>query len=250
MIGPLDFNWNDYLRRLRWFLVVLLGFWGISLYWWLTLGYKGTFLWMNQVHWTWLDNADLYFFTHLGDGLILPALLVLLFWRRDPAFAITAVIAVFLCGLLAVFGKLVLFPDWHRPARVFEGLPVVEIVHPHPPKSRAFPSGHATVMAAGGVFYAWFLYRWNRGLPLVVGLFTVFLCFTRVVIGVHFPADIFIGSLLGASGAVLALKYLYPVLHPRMNKLRLGYFPMLSWIILLAMGGLIAFQFFNLLRHT
>ena len=250
MIGPRDMTLPEYLRRLRLFFAVLLGFWLLSLYWWLSLGYNGTFLWMNQVHWAWLDNADLYFFTHLGDGLILPAMLVVLFWRRDPGFALTGVIALLLCGLIAVFGKAVLFEDWQRPARVFEGLPSVQIVHPDPPKSRAFPSGHATVMAAGGVFFAWSMYSLNRILPLVVGLFTVFLCFTRVVIGVHFPADIFVGSMIGSIGATAFLWFLYPVLHPRLDRLRHGRAPAISWAIVVIMALLIVFQFIQLVRHT
>jgi membrane-associated phospholipid phosphatase len=240
---------KESLKRLQWFFAVLLVFWGFSLYWWLTLGYEETFVWLNQVQWDWLNISDLYFFTHLGDGLILPALIVILFWRKNPALAVTAAVAILLCGLVSVAGK-AMFSDWSRPARVFEGYPFVNIVHPHPPKSHAFPSGHATVIAAGGVYFAWILGERHKLFPLLVGLFTVFLCFSRVVIGVHFPADIFVGSMIGSIGGTLILLFLYPKMQIWMGKMRGRRFSLVSALVVGLLSLVVIFQFIQLIRNT
>ncbi|MEM7039027.1 MAG: phosphatase PAP2 family protein, partial [Bacteroidota bacterium] len=125
------------------------------------------------------------------------------------------VVAVLLTGLVTQVGKTVVFPDWRRPPHVFAGSPLIEIVHPHPPGSRSFPSGHATSIATGGVFFAYFLGQWRKWLIPVIGVFTVALCFTRVIIGVHFPGDIFVGSIIGSVGGLLILQYMTPLFRKR-----------------------------------
>lgn len=244
-----ELNARNSLRRLQGYFAVMVVFWGLSLYWWLSLGYNDTFVLVNQLQWEWLNLSDLYFFTHLGDGLILPAMFVVFFFRKNPALATTAVIAILLCGVLSVIGKAI-FSDWSRPARVFEDFSDVLIVHPRPPKSHAFPSGHATVIATGGVFFAWVLGMRHKYFPVLVGLFTVFLCFSRVVIGVHFPADIFVGSMIGTIGGSLFLLLLYPLMGVWMEKLKGERFATLSRIIVALMALLIVFQFVQLIRNT
>lgn len=205
-------------RLLSGYFGVLLVFWLVSIFFWTSWGYNETFITLNQYHFSYLDNASLYFLTHLADGAILPGILLLWMWRKDPSLALTAVIAIFATGIFAQLGKTVLFPDWYRPARVFQDMADVYIVTPNPPATRSFPSGHATSFAAGGLFFAFFLSQWRRWMAVFVGVFTVFLCYTRVTIGVHFPADIFVGSILGSVGGYLLLRYLYPVFQDRLGK--------------------------------
>lgn len=189
---------------------VLFVFWCFSLWIWLQWGYEGSFLRLNQYHWPWLDQASLYFLTHLADGVILPGILLWVIWRKDPALAITAVLAVLITGLLAQTGKWTLFSEWYRPPRVFEGRTDVEIVMPGAPKGHSFPSGHATSFATGGFFLAYFASSSRLIWGILIGVLTVFLCYTRVTLGVHFPADIFIGSVLGSIGSFFILKLIYP----------------------------------------
>lgn len=194
---------------------VMLIFWLISLTIWVLWGYRDSFQILNEYHWGVHDSASLYFFTHLADGVILPAILILWMWRRDPALALTAVIAIFATGILTQTGKMTFFDSWNRPPAVFNDVSGVEIFAPHPPKRHSFPSGHATSFATGGLFFAYFLSSWQRWMGVIVGIFTIFLCYTRVTIGVHFPGDIFIGSVVGTVGAFVLLLFLYP----RMKKL-------------------------------
>lgn len=186
------------------FLLVMGVFWAVLGYLLLTFGYAGSFVRLNAFHIPILDEFSYYFLTHLGDGLILPLLILLFMWWKKPEFAIAGVTAVLLAGLLSQLLKRLVFDDWGRPANVFAGNPEVLIFHPDPPMNHAFPSGHATTMAAGGLVFAWFAAEWRRSLGTIVGLFTVLLCYTRVILGVHFPGDIFVGSLIGCSVAIIA----------------------------------------------
>jgi len=68
------------------------------------------------------------------------------------------------------------------------------------------------------VFFAWFFSEWKKWSTVVVGIFSVLLCFTRVVLGVHFPGDIFIGSLIGSAGAMLIIRFVLPFVELKMNK--------------------------------
>ncbi len=228
--------------RREWpFFAVLVVFWiflGAVL---ATKGYNGAFIWMNQFHSDTVDWASLNFFTHLGDGLILPALVILFFWRRDPALVISFIVAVFVTAVVTQFGKRILFDDWNRPVEVFKDMPGIRIYDPNAPKNNSFPSGHATSSSAGGVFFAWAMYSYKKWLPWLVGLLTAFLALTRVFIGAHFPGDILVGSIIGSLGAVLVLVVVYPRIHnqlyrwQRISSPQLGYFAM-GFAALLILG--------------
>lgn len=64
----------------------------------------------------------------------------------------------------------------------------------------AFPSGHT--MVASAIAFTLFFLNKKAGLPAQTGyvfmLFAIFIGFSRVVAGVHFPVDIFGGFVLGA----------------------------------------------------
>ena len=200
------------------YFAVLFLFWIVSVVIWVSWGYKESFVILNQYHLDFLDNASLYFLTHLADGVILPAILILWIWRRDPALVITAIFAIYFTGILTQTGKWTVFSDWNRPASVFEGIPGVEIFAPHPPKNHSFPSGHATSFATGGLFFAFFLSQWKGWMGVLVGLFTILLCNTRVILGVHFPADIFVGSVVGSVGGAFLLFLAYPRLKAKIDR--------------------------------
>lgn len=203
---------------MRIFFFILLGFWLFSAILLFAEGYHGSFRLLNQFRNPFVSNASLYFFTHLGDGVILPMVLVIFMWRRDPALVITGVAAMLLTGLVTQLLKNFLFDDWNRPPVIFEGDPMVHIFHPKPAKLHSFPSGHATSIATGGVVFAAFWSQRSGWVQAAVGLFTVALCFTRVIIGVHFPGDIFVGSVIGCLGTVGIMALVYPRLFAWTHK--------------------------------
>ena len=239
-------HFSDTIRRLWPFLAVLVVFWAISAYWWGTLGYEGTFRWINHLRSAPLDYSSFYFFTNLGDGIILPALVLIFFWRKDPALAITFVLAFIFTGGIAQVAKRFVFDDAIRPTLYFQLDQSVDIfvrrVQADPPTDHSFPSGHATSIATGGVFFAWGMSEWRKWLPVVVGLFTVFLCFTRVFLGVHFPGDVFVGSVIGCLGGLLVLSVAYPFIHNRMFKLQRLSSPRFGILVLIFSGLLVVGQ--------
>jgi membrane-associated phospholipid phosphatase len=243
-IGKLHFQETQ--RRLWLFFIVLAIFWVVSLAWWVTMGYNGTFQWLNQIRYDALNYSSLYFFTNLADGIILPAFILIFFWRKDPALAIAFLVAFILTGGITQLGKRFIFEEWTRPPAVFRIDPSVVIFEPNPPLEHSFPSGHATSVSTGGVFFAWGMYEWRRWLPGLIGIFTVFLCFTRVFLGVHFPADIFIGSVIGSLGAVVVLLFGYPVLHNRLHKWQRISNPKLGMVVLVFACLLIIGQFIRI----
>jgi undecaprenyl-diphosphatase len=235
-------------KRREWpYFAVLVVFWVFSAILLSTEGYAGGFKWVNQFQNGPINWASLHFFTHLGDGLILPAIVILLFWRRDPAFVVSFIFALFFTAFITQFGKRILFEDWMRPARVFEGIREVTIYDPNPPKEHSFPSGHATSSTTGGVFFAWALYSYKKWLPWLVGLLTVFLCLTRVFIGAHFPGDIFVGSIIGSLGAVAVLVVVYPRLYNRLQSVSFLKNPIVGYLGIAFAGLLIVGQFARIL---
>jgi membrane-associated phospholipid phosphatase len=242
--GKLHFE--DTKRRLWLFFAVLVVFWLVSLYWWVTMGYDGTFQWMNQFQYTPLNYSSHFFFTNLGDGIILPALILVFFWRKDPALAITFALAFLFTGTITQVAKRLLFDDAVRPTVYSFNGPVsifVKEVVSEMPSRHSFPSGHATSIATGGVFFAWGMFEWRKWLPMLIGVFTIFLCFTRVFLGVHFPGDIFVGSMIGSIGALLVLLVAYPRLHNRLHTWQRLSDPRLGIAILVFAGLLIVGQF-------
>jgi membrane-associated phospholipid phosphatase len=57
----------------------------------------------------------------------------------------------------------------------------------------SFPSGHATLFMALGVM----IYLHHRRAGIIFIIFAIFISLARVIAGVHFPIDIFIGWLIG-----------------------------------------------------
>lgn len=82
----------------------------------------------------------------------------------------------------------------------------------------SFPSAHAANTAAVAVFFS-LLVR-NKSLSVMLLLWSVLNCWTRLYLGVHYPGDILVGFLWGIISAVVsygAYRTIYFRLRPRLN---------------------------------
>jgi undecaprenyl-diphosphatase len=196
-------------------------FFGITVIWMLLAiaiiawGYHGAFPHLNQFAHSFPVFISRYFLTHLGDGIILPAILLLFMAKKNPAMAVSAIIAILLTGLVTQFGKHILFPGFDRPLEVWGADPSVHFHFADLPRHFSFPSGHSTSMVAGGFFFATFLGSGRVWVGILVGLLSGALCYTRSIIGAHFQGDLLAGGIIGGLGSLAAYKWIYP----RLNKI-------------------------------
>lgn len=88
--------------------------------------------------------------------------------------------------------------------RPFESLSHVnQLVVPSEPNS--FPSGH-TSSTFSVVTVLVHEFRQNKGLIIILILFSLMLAFSRVYCGVHYPLDVVVGAMVGILSGILVLK--------------------------------------------
>lgn len=139
------------------------------------------------------------FITNLGNSgwfwLILLA--ILLFFTKYRKAALTGVIAV-LIGFIITNLCIKNIVARTRPYEVIEGLQYLGI-RPH---DFSFPSGHSTCSMAASVALLEGLPK-KAGIPLFI--LALFICFSRLYVGVHYPTDVLAGALIGSAAAVAAI---------------------------------------------
>lgn len=141
-------------------------------------------------------------FTVLGEGWIVLALLPLLFMKRHRSRTIALVAVLAVTAATVTLLKLLV----HR-VRPCNGLAGVSCLWGQGPTDFSFPSGHAAGSFALVTFVAALVWaseesRTRPGLRFGVCAlgFTMatFIALSRVYLGVHFPADVAAGACLGA----------------------------------------------------
>jgi undecaprenyl-diphosphatase len=120
------------------------------------------------------------------------ALLIAVLHPSRWAAATQVVLAVLVTGLLSDHAAKPLF----NRARPFESYADTE-VFVHKPTTRSMPSGHA----AQAVAAAYALSRLAPESQYVFWFLGVMVAWSRVYLGVHYPADLIVGALLGAAVA-------------------------------------------------
>ena len=144
-------------------------------------------------------NPMILFITSLGDAgwfwiLLLIVMLLSVKYRKIGMTGLVALLIGFLITNLCLKNMVARI----RPYEVIEGLELIgKRAHDF-----SFPSGHSTCsMAASVVLFAKLPKKF--GIPaLTLG---VFICFTRLYIGIHYPTDVLIGMLIGIIAALAAM---------------------------------------------
>ncbi|MDD2892037.1 MAG: phosphatase PAP2 family protein [Candidatus Gracilibacteria bacterium] len=141
---------------------------------------------------------------HIGSDIEVALVMLVLIglwlygvYKKNNQFKIDALMMLYSIGL-AFLIYIILnlgLPLRPRPETVSSIRPLVD----HLPDN-SFPSGHG--IFAGASIFAAFLYtrRCIAGILLISG---IFMLLSRILAGIHYPGDIFIGSIIGAIGAYI-----------------------------------------------
>jgi len=172
-------------------------------------GYKGSFLFLNSHYLTVLD-IPFYLLTHLGNGLMIVAILMLLWSKTKLDMLACAIIGVIISGIIVQLLKNYVFDTWARPQLVFDRH--LESIHTYPHYriiDNSFPSGHSNTIAGVFTIIAYAYRNRSKMFIIITGLFALLICYTRIYLGVHFLGDVLAGSFLGISISLLTLKIIH-----------------------------------------
>lgn len=174
------------------------------------IGYsrEQTHLWINQYYHPIADSFFM-FYTHLGDGMTVVALVIVLLFvsfRSAIFLAISGMVSGGTTQLLKnyVFGD-VLRPSFHFQYYSEESIRLVPDLDMHIHNS--FPSGHTT--AAFCIFTALMLIINRPKLSWLFFVLAFLVGFSRVYLSQHFLVDIYFGSIIG----ILFTLILYEVFY-------------------------------------
>jgi membrane-associated phospholipid phosphatase len=151
-----------------------------------------------------------------GEVLGFVLVWAMIYWCIDARLGRRVGVTYFLAAWLNQWLK-----EWWQRPRPFQVSP--EVDWPYPTDSFGLPSGHATLTVTGwGLVWMWIKRRWVR---IFVGIYITLTVLTRLILGVHYPQDVLLGTLIGIGCLVL-----YARLEP----------PLTSWIASRGTGEVLA----------
>jgi len=126
----------------------------------------------------------------LGDGLVI-CVLLLPFFRRKPAFVVAMVLSWVLVTICVQAIKYLV--NAPRPLEALPGANFHLIGANY--RSKSFPSGHAataSMFAAGAYLFFRRRFAW-----VLVGMVAILISVSRIAMGIHWPTDVLVGSVIG-----------------------------------------------------
>ncbi len=150
---------------------------------------------INQfaLKWFWLDVLAIFLAEYLGYDLLFSLLLFLAHrFRKYFKMIIEVIISAILARFIIV--ELVRW-IWQRPRPFIENNVNLLLTHSAP----AFPSGHAAFFFAVSTIV--YLYNKKAGIFFFIASFLI--CLARVFTGIHWPADILAGVVVGVFSGYL-----------------------------------------------
>jgi undecaprenyl-diphosphatase len=181
---------------------------------------KQLLLWLNSFHLPWLDPV-MRLLTETMVWIpfyIFLAYLIFKNYKKEGWFILIGVaIALFLADQTANFMKF--YFARLRPSNELKLQDLVHVVGNYRGGKYGFASGHAANTFAVA-FLLWLVlkkyYRW----AVLIFLWAIFMCYTRIYLGVHYPGDIIVGALLGIlCGGVSFL--IYRTLYTRWDRYKM-----------------------------
>lgn len=180
----------------------------------LVLDKNELFLKINNLNSSGLDSF-FYWITYLGDGLVFVALILLVSFLSFTKAMLG--LATFLgTGLIAQVLKQVFFSESYRPFKVIGGQGSLHIPPGVTPLiNNSFPSGHTVTVFAMATFII--LVYSLRKYSLLILIVAMLVAYSRIYLTHHFPVDVWAGSIIGVSGALLIYWFLEPILDKRLG---------------------------------
>jgi membrane-associated phospholipid phosphatase len=183
----------------------------------LTAGLLGTGLILHNTPWnlelmiwartgSWLPPYLWMSITVLGTGWV-AILLVSMLDRHTSLCSLSALGALILGGLLVTLIK-----HWipsPRPLRVL-GIQSMQVIGQYLSGMNSMPSGHALCAMAAVTVMILFLRSSGRGVAGITLLLLasgLLVSASRVAVGAHWPADVFVGAALGVATGLLCWKF-------------------------------------------
>lgn len=149
-----------------------------------------------------IDNF-FYYVTYLGDGLLMPFILLLVLFYNIRLGICTA-ISFFAAAITTNVLKYQFFSDVNRPWQVFKwtlNRPLNFVnetdLHIH----NSFPSGHAT--QAFAIFMCLAFFAKKPELKLLFVVVALATAFSRVHLSQHWLVDVTVGSIIGTSSSII-----------------------------------------------
>lgn len=145
----------------------------------------------------WLNHV-VVFLTHFGDGgaiwIVFTVLTVV-----QKKYRKEGIMMAFALLFGAIMTNILIKNLVMRP-RPFDAIPELHALVSE--SGWSFPSGHSTSsMAAGLVMFRRMPHK--IGIPALV--FAIFICLSRLYVGVHYPTDVIVGILVGTFASVCAV---------------------------------------------
>ena len=172
------------------------------------------FLWVNSHHTTALDWTMWTLSQHWSWTVVIVLAFVLLTLRQEPRRWWLVAVGVVLCFLLADQGS-VLIKDTVCRLRPCHALENVRMFRTHCGGQYGFVSSHAANSFAL-LTLLWLRYRRHSVAVLLMLLWALTTCYSRIYLGKHYPGDI----LCGAAYGIIVGQVVYAVMTMIEKKLK------------------------------
>jgi undecaprenyl-diphosphatase len=165
------------------------------------------FLFLNQIHWDWLDPV-MMFITRTESWLPLFIFLIYLIVRDFRKEAWLVLLGIIITVVLAdQITSSFMKPFFHRlrPSHEPALQNLIHIVDGYRGGTYGFASGHAA-NTTGVAFFIFLLFREKYRLIWMMFIWAFIMSYSRIYLGVHYPGDIIVGAGVGAGCAYVAYR--------------------------------------------
>ncbi|MCW3078268.1 MAG: rane-associated phospholipid phosphatase [Bacteroidetes bacterium] len=174
-----------------------------SAYFILSYGKIAVHIYLNQLVGNSVTDSFFYYLTYLGDGRIMPFLIIIILLYNVRLGIYTAV--TFFCAIIiTTILKNYFYDEVMRPFHVFQWTVHTPLNYVNKDDlyiHNSFPSGHAT--QAFAIFMCLVFYSKRAEVKLLFFALALFTAFSRVYLSQHWLVDITVGSLIGTLCSIL-----------------------------------------------